>query len=103
MGTNYYLHIDACPTCRHPKEKLHIGKSSAGWCFSLHQIPEDDIMDLEDWIANFSRGEILNEYGESLTPKEMLEVITDRPEDSRRDDRVIDGDGTYDLIQGEFS
>lgn len=26
MGTNYYAHLNACPTC-HRSDKLHIGKS----------------------------------------------------------------------------
>ena len=41
MGTNYYLHKKPpCEACGHEPAPLHIGKSSGGWCFSLHVIPE---------------------------------------------------------------
>jgi hypothetical protein len=85
MGTNYYLYEkqnEPCPTCGHcdEAEPLHIGKSSAGWCFSLHVIPERGINDLEDWEALWSRPGcvIKNEYGETLTPDEMKLCITER-------------------------
>jgi len=45
MGTNYYLvknERPPCPCCErtYVQERLHIGKSSGGWCFALHVIPE---------------------------------------------------------------
>ena len=33
MGTNYYLHTDVCPHCNRERERIHVGKSSAGWPF----------------------------------------------------------------------
>lgn len=80
MGTNYYLHRNVCPHCLRPEEKLHIGKSSGGWCFALHVDAERNINSLDDWKKLFDGEDngIVNEYGDPLTAPEMLEVITDR-------------------------
>lgn len=82
MGTNYYLHEKpACPTCGHcADEPLHIGKSSGGWTFALHAIPEEGLHTLEDWIDRWSKpgAWIRNEYEEGITPEKMLSVITER-------------------------
>jgi hypothetical protein len=77
--------------------RVHIGKSSFGWRFSLHVDPEGKewipsgqnspereenlkIRDLDDW--QFLWGErnsaIVDEYGEVLTVEGMLSIITDR-------------------------
>jgi hypothetical protein len=77
MGTNYYLYRDVCPHCgRAEEEPLHIGKSSAGWCFSLHVT--DEIPDLEAWQKEWEQGEIRNESGDRHTPAEMLRCVTER-------------------------
>lgn len=81
MGMNYYLHRDhACQCCKRPYEPLHIGKSSIGWCFSLHVIPELGINDLEDWqkLWDEPNATILNEYGEPVRKEMMLKIITER-------------------------
>jgi hypothetical protein len=83
MGTNYYFRKPLTNYCEHcgrsdPPEELHIGKSSAGWCFSLHVHPEQDICSLADWETIWPAGAIFNEYGEELSPSEMLGVITGR-------------------------
>jgi hypothetical protein len=69
-----------CDHCGHVEgaESLHIGKSSMGWCFSLHVIPELGINSLADWQERWKTGVIENEYGETLTPEEMLSWITER-------------------------
>lgn len=144
MGTNYDLHFNPCPTCGHSIEKLHIGKSSKGWCFALHVgnflINEEihAIGTLDDWkrIFEFPNTTIKDEYGKKLTTDEMLRVITIRSnlpnnwtsippgytswgEFHRRnksqlgpngllrsqigDHCIGHGDGTWDLITGEFS
>ena len=76
MGTNYYLH----PRPDGPFEPLHIGKSSAGWCFSLHVMPEESIHDLDDWrILWESPGAcIKDEYGRTVSIADMEEIITKR-------------------------
>lgn len=121
MGTNYYWHQKPkCPHCgRHDKPK-HIGKSSAGWVFSLHvgdwvDLGDEEILvsGLDDWKRLFSvQGSwIDDEYGDVVTSDEMISTITDRKARdgmvlSRQSDhdvrRARRGDGTYDLCQGEF-
>lgn len=87
MGTNYYYHTDNCPHCGRGDEPLHIGKSSGGWCFSLHVYPRDEwckeqiiIESLDDWKALWATGSgtIKDEYGGTHTPEEMLTNITER-------------------------
>jgi len=77
MGTNYYLKVDPCPHCGRSDERLHIGKSSAGWCFSLHVIPEDGINDLDDWRKLWTTGIIETEYGEAVSVETMDKIITE--------------------------
>lgn len=137
MGTNYYLHKNVCSHCNRGDEPIHIGKSSAGWCFSLHVIL-GEIESLEEWKKEFEKGQIRDEYGADVTVEEMLKTITERQCDkdwnrnwgnsggyadeadfhrnneSERGPRgllrhrigrycVAHGEGTYDLITGEFS
>lgn len=81
MGTNYYWYEKAaCPCCKRPFEPLHIGKSSAGWCFSLHIYPEKNINNLDDWklLLNQSESYILDEYNIPISFSEMVETITNR-------------------------
>jgi hypothetical protein len=80
MGTNYFLKENACPTCGHDETQLHIGKSSMGWNFALHQIPEENLNSLDDWIARWSKpgSTIVNEYGEKIPTNDMLRIITER-------------------------
>lgn len=86
MGTNFYLHREpkVCHTCGHDSgpPPLHIGKSSGGWCFSLHVEPSDPDHphDLDGWITLFNAptARIEDEYGEVLTPEAMLSRITER-------------------------
>lgn len=111
-------------------EVLHIGKSSMGWCFALRIHPRIGITDLASWspwLMDPSRI-ILNEYSEEISFISLYERITDRkgPGNSSRDPSwlrsnhaqvgpaglarhtigvgcVAHGDGTYDLVEGEFS
>ena len=97
MGTNYELQErdpvpKPCPCCGEPGkvltgEALHIGKSSSGWCFTLHVMPELGIADLADWDRKFRdpRYKIVNEYGEVITPMQMMDIITNRVGARRQD------------------
>ena len=62
------------------KEIIHIGKSSGGWCFSLHILPDFGIHDLPDWepMIRDHENKILNEYEEEIKPDDMMAVITNR-------------------------
>jgi len=131
MGTNYYWHDGGnCPHCGRGNEPLHIGKSSAGWCFSLHVYPEEDIYNLEDWNKLFNqRGSYIeDEYGRTINADKMLEYITYRKWDGNKWDAgalkenhavegpnglarhkieaghcIAHGDGTYDYLVSDFS
>jgi hypothetical protein len=81
MGTNYYLEAQpACKCCGRPFERLHIGKSSAGWVFALKVHPDLQINDLPDWYELWVKPEskIEDEYGKSVSADEMLAVVLGR-------------------------
>ena len=115
MGANYYWYEKpACPTCGREFDGLHIGKSSFGWKFSLHIIPEEDINELADWKEKFRTGHILNEYGDAVSTYKMIQIITKRKDyiapsleklkdHNHRYCRGPGKEGDYDLITGEFS
>jgi hypothetical protein len=140
MGTNYYsvkrgveeLDGDAFWELRDGEgdSVLHIGKSSGGWCFSLHVIPECGINDLWDWFDLLLDPDriIVNEYREVISFSEMFRKITQRgrPDDNRWTERILQqnhaelgpnnlvrhqighgcvkhGAGTWDCITGRFS
>jgi hypothetical protein len=91
MGTNYYLKPDAgmsrevmekledlSDECRNKPDSIHIGKSSWGWCFSLHVYPKMGVHDLEDWKPLLKAGVIYNEYDDKIEYSEMMSTITER-------------------------
>lgn len=122
MGTNFYWIKD--------DNKLHIGKSSGGWCFALRVHPDEGITSLEDWIGKWTeeKGCIKNEYGGTVTLLEMVSEIVDREEansnnkdtewfktnwavpgprglvrSSIGNQTVAHGKGTWDVIIGDFA
>lgn len=114
MSTNYYT-IKRCDHCHH-EERLHVGKSSGGWCFSLATHPTQGITSLDDWRRKFGEDGITieDEYGFSVSPAEMLATITERSGfalaghalhrctiDGRH--CIGHGEGTWDIMVGEFS
>src|ERR1035438_3118957 len=132
MGTNYYLHENICPHCGRGDEPLHIGKSSGGWCFALHVIPELGLNTLNDWEKRWrgAQAVIKNEYGDAIPSSMMIATIVSRnhasigglgaswyeqnhaepgPQGLARHKIgaaggcVGHGEGTWDYIQGEFS
>lgn len=75
MGTNYYVEQKPCPHCGRGGERLHIGKSSAGWVFALHVTEE--LPDLEHWLAYLAEHEdaIVDEYGGKVPLMDMICAI----------------------------
>ena len=128
MGTNYYHEVVKCEHCG-ASERYHLGKSSGGWCFSLHVDPENGIHDLPDILTRFDNkgGRIVNEYGDVVSVTQFLEVVSERSwQDSPFPDGWLEanhavlgprniarhkiegacighGSGTWDYIVGEFS
>jgi hypothetical protein len=85
MGTNYFLHSEQCPHCGiEQKDKMHLGKSSAGWCFGLHVYPDLDLIDWHDMWSYISfcveeQGhEIKDECGETILPEIFFAIVWDR-------------------------
>ena len=133
MSTNYYWQgkeFVPCPRCGNPSppDPIHIGLSAVGWCFKLQVIPELNIHDLSDWKRKWQEpGEIKDQYGRILTPAQMSALIEERkgggplPAYSWLVDNgavvgpnglvrerlshhcIGHGEGTWDLIEGEFS
>lgn len=132
MGTNYYLRRHS-PATGPIVEDIHIGKSSYGWTFALCLHPEYGINELSDWVKLFNaKGSIIyDEYGKTITPEVLLNVVTNRgdgrycqpsanveahsttphPLFPTLNRRVVDSsfcvgygtnNGTYDLVVGEF-
>lgn len=135
MGTNYYAARAVKPACDHcgrfdEDDRLHIGKSSAGWCFGLHVIPERGLNSLADWKQHLSALGIIieDDYGNRVSFKEMISIISERhrPDPPDWDQEryatnhaepgpnnmirhklgqycVGHGDGSFDYILGYFS
>ena len=118
MGTNYYWREtknEYCGECGRPMPWLHIGKSSAGWNFSLRIHPNEGINNLENWKERWEKGSIWDEYGREVTVEDMLETITERSwgdkplrthvglGDSHWRDITFYGGATWDLCNYEFS
>lgn len=80
MGTNYYAITDHRPHGNKSDERIHIGKSSGRWCFSLHVFPNEGISTLKDWQAiwNNPNINIIDSYNKPISANEMNEIITER-------------------------
>lgn len=79
MGTNYYAVETGWKKVRHP-EKKHIGKSSGGWCFSLHVYPEEGLKTWSAWKKLLSKSsfEIYDEYGQLHSFEDFLDTVESR-------------------------
>jgi hypothetical protein len=71
---------------RGTEDCIHIGKSSGGWCFSLHVVPEFGINTYEDWVRMFIDPDriIIDEYREVVSFVDMIRIITARGRSSAR-------------------
>jgi hypothetical protein len=101
MGTNYYLatlneEYDAkCPIKRKTEARYnmtHLGKSSGGWTFALHVYPERSIYTLDCWVREMQEYDskdsllIFDEYYQTHTLQEFLNVVRDRHSDETWDE-----------------
>lgn len=86
MGTNYYcetgrmLEVECdCGFSHMMPETLHIGKSSWGWKFTLHAIPEKGLECWRDWEEVLKCAKrIFDECGDDVTFEEMRETVLHR-------------------------
>lgn len=116
MGTNYYArkkNYVSCPNCDCKIEigydELHIGKSSAGWAFSLRVYERQGEVgprSLEEWKEYLGKKDvsIFDEYGRKVPLRILLESILSGKNFKRIPDREAKpGNGSYDLVPYEFS
>lgn len=97
MGTNYTLVYPTtesveCHCCGHVSQKqktYHLGKSSWGWCFSLHVSPELGLNTFDDVFAEIlsSEGYIENEYGDKVELGEFVSIVKERSSPKSFDER----------------
>lgn len=138
MGINYYcetgrmLEVECDCGFRHMMpETLHIGKSSHGWKFALHAIPEKGLECWKDWeVVLRDAKRIFDEDGDDVTFEDMRETVLHRAmelddeakarveETAERYGYFLDRrvwlfggergrkqgeDGDYSIMEGEFS
>ena len=116
MGTNYYAAGEA--TCNNPSHtpQLHVGKSSGGWKFGFHGIPDHE-PPLTSWRAwrEFLAGRVItDEYDREVPLDEFVNVVEKRYTPPGQPgplcrvggryghDNYHDPDG-FDFYDGEFS
>lgn len=114
MGTNYYVQTPPCPNaCEHcsATERIHLGKSSAGWRFLLYADPEwprDEAF--AHWVRRALSGQITDEYGHQCTLADLMNLadgtaegishVTPRPGRPNTNDFRSGG---FDFSDREFS
>ena len=112
MGTNYYIETEVCECCDR-SDIIHIGKSSCGWVFSLHETEE--LKSLGDWIPVLLSGTIKDEYGRHMDLRTMLDNITRRSFGKKGEkdyglwkmengkEKFVNSGNTWQMVEGEFS
>jgi hypothetical protein len=112
MGKNYFYIVtdNWCSTChRCDRDKLHFGKSTAGWVFTLHVIPERSLNSLLDWCNYVFRtiGLFEDECGNTIPTHKMMEIVTNRFYNGlvhrhAIEERCVGQDKYTDWLTGEF-
>lgn len=87
MSTNFYLHVNACPSCKVSASTLHIGKRSNGWCFEWrgYLTPDSPFIDgapkslksVEEWRALIldPKHVVRDEYGDATSGEKFLAMV----------------------------
>jgi hypothetical protein len=80
MGTNYYVrdYSEYCEHCGRGMKEIHLGKSSAAWCFALHVYPEKGINNLEDVLAFIKDKKIIDEYEDNISLESFINIVIHR-------------------------
>lgn len=109
MGTNYY--VEAPNTPWGETQRLHVGKSSAGWVFAfqVHNLDEVQLRTTEDWrkfldgMVEHGPCRLLDEYGHEHTVEEFWEWVEKKKGLSRGDYGGTYDDEGNDMCPYEFS
>jgi len=98
MGTNYDAVYNLCECCGRA-DRIHIGKSSAGWRFSIevHEEVYKDWQTFEKFIEQRNI-EIYDEYGRKVTAFELLSLM-----ESKKDGQAHEGDQYRKVDHEEFA
>lgn len=107
MGTNYYA-IKRKPKIVKYKyyERIHIGKSSAGWKFVFQDNDKFHSYDeFKQWLENSKNDYMLrDEYGNEINAEDLLKLIEEKQKESNTDDFRYDKNvNGYRFSEGEFS
>lgn len=87
MGTNYYA-VKKKPRIIKVYDKIHLGKSSVGWRFLFQEQLKyfKNYKEFENFILNNKEFDIIDEYGQKIEPKELLELIAKKQKENNPDD-----------------
>ena len=105
MGTNYYLNYDYCPCCGKSRQRIHIGKSSAGWRF-LFDMESTKCTNLNQIKEKLRYGNIEDEYHRQISYQDFFNIVEQKQieEEARNitNDYVNIVDG-YEFNKNSFS
>lgn len=107
MGTNFYVKQEACSCCGHEPERVHLGKSSAGWVFLFRWNPKlySSWDQLRVWLLD---KQIVDEYNEIVPYGDFVYRVEKKQNNPTnlthrvRDPSVIVVDG-YEFYDRDFS
>lgn len=81
MGMNYYSVRELGNGI---SERIHIGKSSCGWVFLLHRVPERGLVKWGDWVDYLRKADIQDEDGNDVSFRDMVRCVTERKFEGRK-------------------
>lgn len=115
MGTNYYLEKE-CECCGHV-ERVHVGKSSAGWRFLWHAyedpvdaLEQPAILSAHKWWSVINNAlmqgwRLVNEYGrvEEVDGLESISRVVGRRHSEEYPDHGFKDEDGNEMLRGEWS
>lgn len=91
MGTNYYA-VKKKPRIIKVYDEIHLGKSSCGWKFCFQEQEQyHNFKEFKGFILNNKEYIIKDEYGRTIKPERLLELIealqsNENPDNFKYDD-----------------
>lgn len=90
MGTNYYA-VKKKPRIIKIYDKIHLGKSSAGWKFLFHEQEQyHNFEEFKNFILNNDEYVIKDEYDRVIDPLELIKLINDKQKENNPEDFKYD-------------